>query len=319
MKLYKLIIALIATISAIPCCSYAQTPDRTLERHDFFYAGERKQHIMYKVKDGKVIWEYFDPEGQGEISDAVLTSDGHVLFAHQYGIKEINEKNETVWSMDTPEGYEIHSIRPIGKKHVVYVQCGKPMTAVVMEIPSKKIVRSFELPFKNENKHSQNRSICLTKRGTLLVASMDTRTLYEFDSEGKQLNAWAVPNLWGVCELENGNILATSNNGTVRELTNKGKEVWSYTWKPDERYPKVSTQKSYRLKNGNTLMSNWFNEWSGKVDSINPPVQFIEVTPDGKIVWELCSWSNPDLGPSTSIQLLTEAVNRKKMRFGKFK
>ena len=70
----------------------AQAPNRGLERHDFFYAGERIQHKMYKVKNGKVIWEYFDPNGKGEISDAVLMSDGNILIAHQHGIKEITKK-----------------------------------------------------------------------------------------------------------------------------------------------------------------------------------------------------------------------------------
>lgn len=316
-------ILFIATMAAGLCSaqqSFAQAPNRGLERHDFFYAGERVQHKMYKVKDGKVVWEYFDPNGKGEISDAVMMSDGNILIAHQHGIKEITKDKEVVWSMDTPKGYEIHSIKPIGKKHVVYVQCGKPMTAVVMEIPSKKIVRHFEIPYRSGS-HGQNRHISLTKQGTLLVASMDMRTVYEFDSNGTQLNAWKVPSAWGVEELKNGNILITGNNGTIREINRNGEVVWSFDWKSSEKYPQVSTQKSYRLKNGNTLIGNWWNEWSGKkVDRNNPPVQFIEVTPEGEIVWELSSWNDPaDLGPSTTIQLLKEPINRKKMHFGEFK
>lgn len=314
------IICMAASLSIQTC--YAQATNRGLERHDFFYAGERVQHKMYKVKDGKVIWEYFDPSGKGEISDAVLMSDGNILIAHQHGIKEITEKKEVVWSMDTPKGYEIHSIQPIGKNHVVYVQCGNPMTVVVMEIPSKKIVRQFEVPHRKPGgSHGQNRNITLTKAGTLLIASMEMNTIFEFDSKGNQLNTWKVPSAWGVDELKNGNILVTGNNGTVREIDRNGEVVWSYEWKRSEKYPEVSTQKSYRLKNGNTLMGNWWNEWSGKkVDRNNPPVQFIEVTPAGEIVWELASWNEPaDLGPSTTIQLLSEPVNRKKMKFGEFK
>lgn len=37
--------------------AFAQAPNHGLDRHDFFYAGERVQHKMYKVKDGKVVWE----------------------------------------------------------------------------------------------------------------------------------------------------------------------------------------------------------------------------------------------------------------------
>lgn len=317
--------AKIAVIIFAVCISHgaaAQAPNRGLDRHDFFYAGERVQHKMYKVKDGEVVWEYFDPEGRGEISDAVVMSDGNILIAHQYGIKEITGNKEVVWSMDTPEGYEIHSMKPIGKSHVVYVRCGEPMSVVVMEIPGKKIVREFEIPHRKPgDSHGQNRNICLTRKGTLLVASMEMNTVFEFDSDGNQLNAWEVPSAWGVSELKGGNILVTGNNGIVREIDRAGAVVWSFDWKRSEKYPAVSTQKSYRLKNGNTLMGNWWNEWSGqKVDRNAPPVQFIEVTPEGEIVWELSSWNPPaDLGPSTTIQLLDEPVDRKKMRFGDFK
>lgn len=298
----------------------AQAPNKGLERYDFFYAGERVQHKMYKVKDGKMIWEYFDPDGRGEISDAVMMSDGNILIAHQHGIKEITEDKQVVWSMDTPKGYEIHSIKPVGKNHVVYVQCGEPMTVVVMEIPGMKIVRQFPLPYRSGS-HGQNRHICLTRKGTLLVASMDMHAVYEYDSKGTQLNVWEVPSAWGVEELRNGNILITGNNGTVLEINRKGETVWSYEWKAGGKYPEVSTQKSYRMKNGNTLIGNWWNEWSGKkVDRNNPPVQFIEVTPEGEIVWELSSWNSPaDLGPSTTFQLLDKPVNRKRMKFGEFR
>jgi hypothetical protein len=66
-----------------------------------------------------------------------------------------------------------------------------------------------------------------------------------------------------------------------------------------------SLQLATRLPNGNTIINNWFNEWSGKVDPANAPIQAIEVTPDKKVVWALRSWTPPaDLGPATSIQLL---------------
>lgn len=150
---------------------------------------------------------------------------------------------------------------------------------------------------------------------------MEYNTVFEFDSKGKQLNAWKLSSAWGVNELKNGNILVAGNNGSIREINRSGEEVWKFDWQRSDKYPEISTQKAYRLKNGNTLVSNWWNEWSGKkVDRNNPPVQYIEVTPEGEIVWELSSWNAPaDLGPSTTICLLDEPVNRKKMRFGEFK
>ena len=59
------------------------------------------------------------------------------------------------------------------------------------------------------------------------------------------------------------------------------------------------------MPNANTLINNWFNEWSDKLDKDNLPIQAVEVTPDKKVVWVLRSWNPPgDLGPATTIQLL---------------
>lgn len=120
--------------------------DTSLARHDFFYAGQSKQRRMFIVKDGQVNWSYQDQLKRGEISDAVLMSDGHILVAHQYGVAEVDAQGTTVWNYAAPEGTEIHTIQPIGTTHVVFVQNGKPAKAVVMEIPSTRIVREFELP-----------------------------------------------------------------------------------------------------------------------------------------------------------------------------
>lgn len=105
----------------------AQKPiDRSLARHNFLYAGEGKQRRIYIVKDGQVTWKYNNPQGRGEISDAVLMTDGNVLVAHQYGICEVTQQGQTLWSYAAPEGTEIHTIQPIGRKHVLFVQNGHP-------------------------------------------------------------------------------------------------------------------------------------------------------------------------------------------------
>ena len=302
-----------------------------LARYDFFYAGERPDHKMYMVKGGKVTWEYDDPQGRGEISDAVLLSDSHILMAHQHGIKEIDQQKHVVWSMDTPKGYEIHSIQPIGPGKVLYVQCGDPLEAVVMEIPSKKVLKRIPLPYNNGGSHGQMRNMRLTSRGTMLLASFQYGAVIEFDSNGKELQRWDAPGAWGVEELKNGNILIATNRNYVREYNRKGEVVWEWNWK--ERGPlslvsvdgkleqRISGQKAHRLSNGNTMITNWLNPWSREQsDPACPAIQAIEVTPQGDVVWQLRSWQAPaNLGPSTTIQLLNEPVNRNKLHFGEFR
>jgi len=49
-------------------------PGKGLAQHDFFYAGESKSQDMYILRNGKIAWEFHDPAGKGEISDAILLS-----------------------------------------------------------------------------------------------------------------------------------------------------------------------------------------------------------------------------------------------------
>ena len=78
-------------------------------------------------------------------------------------------------------------------------------------------------------------------------------------------------------------------------------------------------QKVVRLADGGHIINNWYNEWNKTpMDTAKAPVQAIEVDKNGKLVWQLRSWRNPDLGPSTTIQLLSEAVNRDRLFFGEY-
>jgi hypothetical protein len=134
---------------------------------------------------------------------------------------------------------------------------------------------------------------------------MDLGKAVEYDLDGKALWSADVPGIWSVKPLKNGNLLATSNRGFVRELNRQGETVWEWTKSDAPDYKITNLQTATRLPNGNTIINNWFNQWSGKVDLANPPVQAIEVTRDKKIVWALRSWTPPaELGPSTTIQIL---------------
>lgn len=295
-----------------------ETTDTDLSRHNFFYAGQSKQRRMFIMKDGQVAWSYQNHLKRGEISDAVLMDDGHILVAHQYGVAEVTQDHQTIWSYAAPEGTEIHTIQPIGQTHVVFVQNGKPAKVVVMEIPSCSIVREFELPINEKGSvHGQFRNARLSSRGTLLVANMALGCIHEFTSDGKEVDRWEGFLPWSVQEMpKTGNLLITGRKGLVQEITRQGKTVWQLN---TTDYGVTQPQKTVRLKNGGHLINNWYNEWSKTpMDTLNAPVQAIEVDKNGKLVWQLRAWKKPDLGPSTTIQLLEEPINRNRMFFGEF-
>jgi hypothetical protein len=284
----------------------AVLPGKGLAMHDFFYAGESHSERMSIVRGGRVVWSYTH-DGRGEISDAVLEPNGNILFAHQFGITEITLDKKVVWNLDAPEKAEIHTAQPIGANSVWFIQNGNPAKFIVINKATGAIERQFELPVKNPGSvHGQFRQARLTPAGTLLVAHMDSRKVVEYNLDGKVLWSQDVPGCWSVQLLANGNILFTGGpTKFVREINRKGETVWEWTASDTPEFGFYNVQTATRLPNGNTVINNWFNEWEGKVDPANPPLQAIEVTPDKKLVWALRSWSPPaDLGPSTTIQIL---------------
>lgn len=296
-------------------------PGGGLSHLDFFYAGEARQENMYIVKNGEIVWNYTHPAA-GEISDAVLLSNFNVLFAHQDGITEVTPDKKVVWNYNAPEGCEIHTAQPIGKEHVIFLQNGKPAKLLVVNKITGKIVKDLVLPVGNPNGvHGHFRHARLTNKGTYLVAHMDMGKVCEYDADGKALQTIDAPGVWSAQPLSNGNILITCQK-VVREINPAKQTVWECSLPAIQGYAITSPQTSVRLSNGNTIVTNWFNQWSGdgKVNLDNPPVQAVELTPEKKVIWAIRAWTDPvNLGPSTIIVPLNEPRTDENRFFGEIR
>ncbi len=307
-------------ITAAPAPTPA-LPGRGLAEHDFFYAGESKDRKMFIVKKGEVVWSYDDPAGRGEISDAILLSNGNVLLAHQFAVKVVSPDKKVLWNYDVPKGFEVHTAQAIGTERVLFIQNGDPALLKVVNIVTGVTEKELTLPVGNpKGVHGQFRHARLTPAGTLLVAHMDLGKICEYDFTGKELWSFPATGVWGVEPLANGNVLITDRVG-VREVTRRGDVVWSYAKTDAETagYKLLNLQLAWRRSNGNTLINNWANQWSGQVDKTAPTVQAIEVTPDKRVVWALRSWDAPNLGPATTIQLLDEPNSPENVHFGEIR
>jgi outer membrane protein assembly factor BamB len=296
-------------------------PGKGAKQFNFFYAGEAKSLKMYIVRNGKITWSYIDTTSRGEISDAVLMTNGNILFAHQFGITLIDHNKNVLWNYDAPKGYETHTAQPIGNDHVVFIQNGDTARVFVVNIRTGKTEKQFTLPVKYpKSVHGQFRHARLTEAGTIMVAHMDMAKVCEYDINGKMLLSLDVPGIWSAVPLKNGNILVTGHvgkKGFTREINRNGDVVWEYPLSDMPDYDMSSPQLAIRLSNGNTIVNNWFNLWEGKVDPSNQPVQFLEITPDKKLVWALRSWAPPlNLGPSTTLQLLDDPQISENVHFG---
>jgi hypothetical protein len=299
----------------------AVLPGNGLAQHDFFYAGEQKKHHMFIVRKGQIAWSYVDDASKGEISDAVLLSNGNILFAHQFGVTLITADKKILWNYDAPAGTEIHTSQPIGTKHVVFIQNGDPAILRVVNIAANQTVREFTLPTGNSKSvHGHFRHARLTPAGTMLVAHMDNKKVVEYDSNGKEVWSYAIDSPWSASRLPNGNTLITTNKKLVVEIDPKGQTVWELKPEDIPDYKIAGFQIATRLPNGNTLVNNWVNQWSTTVDSANTPVQALEFTPAKKLVWALRSWTEPaNLGPATTLQLLDARSVPENVHFGDIK
>lgn len=294
----------------------ASAPGMGLAQHDFLFAGEAKNRRAFIIRKGQVTWTYEDASGRGEISDATLLSNGNLLLAHQYAVKLISPEKKVLWNLDAPPGTEIHTAMPIGLEHVLYLQNGSPALVRVVNIATGEIKKEFPVPVGNpKSVHGHFRHARITPWGTVLIAHMDLGKVCEYDADGKEKWSFPADGPWGATPLTNGNVLITDRR-SVREITHHGDTVAVFTPADSPEHKLSSLQLAWRLPNGNTLVNNWFNEWSGKIDKTNPPVQAVEFTPDKKVVWALRSWDNPDLGPATTIQILDQPEAPEKVSFG---
>jgi hypothetical protein len=221
-----------------------------------------------------------------------------------------------LWDYPAPQGTEIHSIQAIGKDLVLIAQNGTPALALIINTRTGEAVKTIKIPTTTQNSHGQYRHIRMTHKHTIVVPLLSENLVVEYSLSGKRLWSVAAPSPWHAQRLRNGNTLIAGDwSAYVREVDKKGQTVWEFTQADAPEYKLFNTQAAYRLKNGNTIISNWVGG-SKNVKEWPQTVQLFEVTPDKKIIWALRSWDgDQDLGPATHVQLLNEAEDTVPVHF----
>jgi hypothetical protein len=291
-------------------------PGKGPAQHPFLYAGEwdtRKPlaQSMFIVRDGKLVWQYLmplrTPAGRiQEFDDATLLAGGNIIFSRMSGAGMVSPDKKLVWEYPAPPGTEIHSCQSIGHDRVLIMRNGNPAQAMIINTATAKIEKEIPIPTSIRGTHGQFRHIRMTRTGTILVPHMSEGKVVEYDLEGKVIWSVKARSAWSAVRLKNGNTLIAGDAAKyVREVNVKGETVWELTQADVPDIKLFNTQTANRLANGNTVICNWC---AGDNNTAHwaSTVQVFEVTPEKKVVWALSSWQDPDLGPSTSIQLLDE-------------
>jgi len=145
----------------------------------------------------------------------------------------------------------------------------------------------------------------MTPAGTYLIAHFNVGKVIEYNKQWDSIWSMDAPSTWGAVRLENGNTLISGNqHGYVREVNAAGAIVWEINKDDLPGFPLYTVHGVARLSNGNTLFSNWGGFL--RKEDWNKVVQVIEVTPEKKVVWALYQWKDPDLGPSSCVQVLDD-------------
>lgn len=293
----------------------ASLPGKGLLQHDFLYTGEwdyrKPVQTIYIVRAGKVIWTYDIPfkDSTGtmeELGDATMRQNGNIVFCRKTGASEVTKDKKLIWNYEAPKGTEIHSVEPVGNNKVWMVINGVAATAKLINVTTGNTEKEVTLPTGKPSPHLQFRRVRLTDAGTLLAAHLDSNVVTEYDLHGRQIWSYKIFSPWSVSRLKNGNTLITGYDSHIREVNTNGDVVWQLDQKDLPEIKLFIVQVAVRLENGNTLFTNWCPNGIKRPEDWPGSVQLVEVSPDKKLVWALSQWSNPDLGPASSIQLLDE-------------
>jgi outer membrane protein assembly factor BamB len=270
------------------------------------------------VRGGKIIWTYDIPfkdstGAMGELGDATMRPNGNIVFCRKTGASEVTPGKKLIWNYEAQKGTEIHSVEPIGNDRILLIINGVPATAKLINIKTGNPENECILPTGKPGAHLQFRRVRMTDGGTLLAAHLDSNLVAEYDMKGNKIWSVRADRPWSASRLKNGNTLITSNRDScyLFEVNKRGDTVWKFSQEDIPAVKLFQLQSAVRLENGNTIITNWCNngiknpaDWPGSV-------QLLEVTPGKKLVWALSQWSDPDLGPASSIQLLDEPSVKK--------
>ncbi len=279
-------------------------------------ADDSTHRLAIVAPDGSLEWEY----QIDAIHDASVLPQGNVLLQQGWRkVVEVTRGKKTVWEYDAGtmngnEGkrVEVHAFQRLPDGVTMIAESGP---ARIIEVDrAGKIRREIKLKVNHPNPHSDTRLVRKTTGGTYLVAHESDGFVREYDSSGKIVWEYEVPlfgklrkdghgpeafgnSVFSAIRLPNGNTLIGTGNGhSVLEVTAEKEIIWKLEQHDLPGITLAWVTRVERLPNGNTLLGNCH------AGPDNP--QFIEVTPEKKVVWTFKDFKN--FGNSTPVQAVLD-------------
>lgn len=305
----RCLLFLFSALLALPLSAgQTGTPRRLL------IADDSVKRLAIVAPDGSLEWEM----QIGAIHDAQLLPNGNILT--QLGwqrIVEVAPDKQIVWEYDSSKmngnagkPVEVHAIQRLDNGLTMIAESGP---ARIIEVDRDgKIHHEIKLKVDRPNAHSDTRLVRKIANGNYLVAHENDGFVREYDPAGKIVWEYEVPlfgkerkgghgpeafgnSVYSAIRIANGNtLIATGNGHSVLEVTLAKEIVWKIEQNDLPGITLAWVTCLERLPNGNTLIGNCH------AGPNNP--QFLEVTPDKKVVWTFKDFKN--FGDSTPIQIV---------------
>ena len=297
----------------IPATDAAQTgPTRRVLAGD-----DSTQRLAIVAADGSLEWEL----KVGAIHDAHILPNGNILTQQGWTrIVEVTPEKKTVWEYDAAKSngndgkkVEVHAFQRLADGATMIAESGP---ARIIEVDKDgKLLREVKLKVTNPSTHSDTRLVRKIASGNYLVAHESDGFVREYDAKGAVVWEYEVPlfgkerkgghgpeafgnSLFSAMRLPNGNTLIGGGNGhCVLEVTPAKEIVWKVEQNDLPGITLAWVTRVERLPNGNTLIGNCH------AGPDNP--QFIEVTPEKKVVWTFKDFTN--FGNSMPVQAVLGA------------
>jgi hypothetical protein len=240
---------------------------------------------------GEIVWQYVLPDKVKQYTnpgfDVELLANNDVLFLLPgNGIYEIDRSGKVVWSYLDPKVSHDADRLSNGNTLFVFGNNDQKTDAQVREInPEGKVVWSWyardsfdKAPYNTISVEgwTHTNAVSRLENGNTLISLRNFNLVVEVNPEGKVINSYGEgifidqhdPQI-----LSNGNILLANHGkpqGAIEYDPKTGQVVWR---SPGFELSAIPVRDANRLPNGNTL--------------ITAATKIVEVTPDGKIVWQL--------------------------------
>ena len=254
--------------------------------------------------DGKLDWEI----KVSAIHDAQLLPGGNILLQQGWTkIVEVTPDKKPVWEYDAAKSngnagkpVEVHAFQRLENGLTMIAESGP---ARIIEVDRDGTVKhQIKLKVNHPSTHSDTRLVRKIANGHYIVAHESDGAVREYDGKGAVVWEYEVPlfgqekkgghgpeafgnSVFSAIRLPNGNTLIGAGNGhSVLEVTPAKEIVWKVTQRDLPGITLAWVTRVERLPNGNTLIGNCH------AGPENP--QFIEVTPEKKVVWTFKDFKN---------------------------